>query len=222
LKVLGTSGLPASLSTLSGLGMVLRPREFQRVSLIFMGKGDLADQLDALGQVFPKVDEKADVPLDKQDFSPALAKLLLPLLGERSALGPLIERRVVVIAGSPARTAPKASSHSSDLLRKIGSAYNGYRASLMQFVTNAQDLIEATASPRDAELHKLASAAAESLFTPLSFRYLTSAFMDEVPVGDCGRGVVKLSGDQAHAGVQRVLPLVTTRMNHHNCTGVTS
>lgn len=212
LKSLGGSGLARALATLTGLGMVLRPREFQRVTLVSLGKGELADQLEALGQSFPKTEEKTKLPLSEEDFSSSLAQLLFPLMDRRSAFGPIIERRVVVIAGSPPKSGRKATSHSSDLLRKIGAAYNGYRDSLMQLMPSAQDLIEAAALPRDVSLHKLAAASATDLITPLSFSYLTRAFLDELPIGDSTQGVVKLSGDQAHAGVQRVLPLVTTRL----------
>ena len=209
-QALGNSGLGAALSTVSGLGMVLRPREFQRITLISIGKRDLADHLDSTGELFPKMDSKEDVPLNLQDFSPSLAQLLAPLMADRSAFGPLIERRVVIINGLPPRDSKKASSHSSDLLRKIGSAYNGYRESLMQLVPHSQDLIEANTSASDVALRKLASVPVDQLFTPLSYNYLMSAFKDEVPVGHLGQGVVKLSSNQAFANVQRALPLVTT------------
>ncbi len=209
--LLGKSGLAKALATATGLGMVLRPREFQRITLVSMGKGDLADQLESLGHGFPKTDEKDGKELKPQDFSPGLAQLLAPFMSERSAFGPVIERRVLVIAGLPPKTREKAASHSSDLLRKIGSAYNSYRANLMQLVTNAQDMIEAATPASDVVLRKYASVSAEELFTPLSFRYLKGAFMDELPVVPSTSGVVKLSGNQAHAGVQRALPLVTTR-----------
>jgi hypothetical protein len=216
LQVLGDAGLGTALSTTAGLGMVLRPREFQRVTLISLGKGDLAGQLDSLGQVFPKTDESSDSPLDTQSFSPSLAQLLEPLMADRSAFGPIIERRVVVITGAPLKSSKKASSHSSELLRKIGSAYNGYRNSLMQFVSNSQDLIEAAAPVGDVVLHKLASTTAEELFTPLSYQYLSSAFLNELPVAADGIFEVKLSSQRAEAGVQRELPLVTTRKTNRH------
>lgn len=222
LQALASAGLGRALATLTSLGMVLRPREFQRVVLVQRGKGGLADELESLNQLFPKTDEREDIELSDGDFSPGLAQLLAPFMEGRSAFGPHIEHRVVVIAGTPADSPRKTSSHSSDLLRKIGAAYNGYRDSLMQFVPHAQDLIEAGTSQKDVALRKVASVAAEALFTPLAFQYLSGAFMDEVPAGYSEPAVVKLSGDQANAGVQRGLPLVTTQMKHHNRTGVTS
>lgn len=208
---MGKSGLGKALATATGLGIVLRPREFQRVTLVSMGKGEMADQLEELGIGFPRTDEKDGKTLNEHDFSPVLAQLLAPLMAMRSAFGPVIERRVVVIAGSPPKTKKAASSHPSELLRKIGAAYSSYRADLMQLVANSQDMIEAAVPAGDVVLRKFASMSADELFTPLSFRYLSQAFCDEVPVGDSNRVVVKLSGDQAHAGVQRAFPLVTTR-----------
>lgn len=211
-QLLGAVGLGPALSTSAGLGMVLRPREFQRVALVSMGKTDLADQLEDMGQVFPRTEEKTNTPMDTASFSPALASILAPMLADRSAFGPVIEHRVVIIIGTPPKTSKPSTSHSSELLRKIGAAYNGYRENLMQFVPHAQDLIESSMSHNDSALRKLAGASAEQLFTPLSYQYLSSAFMNEVPVGTPGQAVVKLSGVQASASVQRAHPLVTTQL----------
>lgn len=201
MQALGGSGFGPALATLSGLGMVLRPREFQRITLICLGKSNVADHLDSVNEVFPKVEEHEELPLSTQDFSPVLAQLLEPHMGDRSAFGPIIERRVVIVAGTTPRGAKKPSSHSSDLLRKIGAAYNGYRDSLMQFAPHSQDMIEAATPVSAVALRKLASASAETLFTPLSYHYLATAFLDEVP------GVVK----QATVSVQRAFPLATTQ-----------
>jgi hypothetical protein len=211
LDSLGTAGMARALSTLTGLGIVLRPTEFQRVSLVSQGKKGLADQLELLGESFPKTEEKTPSALSEQDFSSTLAQQLLPLMAMRSALGPFIERRVVIVVASPEKKASAASSHSSELLRKIGAAYQGYRDDLMQFVPSAQHLIEVATTPRDVELRKVAAAEPGDLFTPLSFAYLKHAFLDEVPLGNNAAAMVNLPGYQANAGVQRDNPFVTTR-----------
>lgn len=182
LDALASAGFGPALSTASGMGMVLRPREFQRITLICMGNRPAADDLDALGQVFPRGQDKEDVPLELSDFSPVLAKILAPFMEDRSAFGPHIERRVTIVAGTSPSGGKKPTSHPSELLRKIGSAYNGYRESLMQVVPHSQDMIEAATAPHDRELRKLASVSAEELFTPLSYAYLSTAF-DEVAGG---------------------------------------
>ena len=84
-------------------------------------------------------------------------------------------------------------------------------ASKRGFVEGQVRAFEAATPASDVVLRKYASVQADELFTPLSFRYLRGAFMNELPVGPSSSEVVKLSGNQAYAGVQRALPLVTTR-----------
>lgn len=195
LDLLGGMPLDSALSTPSGLGMVLRPREFQRIILIQMGKAPLANELEEKGEVFPKVKETEEMPLSEEAFSPPLARRILPFLSDRSALGPLIEKRVVVMAGRSPESTTTPSSHPSDLLRKIGAAYNGYRTGLMHLVASSQTLIEKSAGFREQELHKLAATSASELFTPLSFEYLRSAFYNECALGDTSLGMVKVGED---------------------------
>jgi len=179
LDVLGSRPLSEALSTTSGLGMVLRPREFQRIVLIRMGQRDLADECSCSNTVFPRVEESLPFAMGPSLFSPALARMLFPFLAERSALGPSIEKRVLIISATPQEKHASASSHSSALLRKIGAAYNAYRAGIMDLVAHAQDLVASTAPPSEMHLHKLASLSADAVFTPLSVCYLKQAFWDE-------------------------------------------
>jgi len=182
------------LSTLGGMGVVLKPKEFQRITIIQIGKKPLAEELDRKGVVFPKVDDEEKIDMSSKDFSPSLARLLLPLLAIRSALGPFIEQRLVS-SGSRKEEAEekkasvyRPSSHTHELLRKIGGAYNGYRREVMNLVAEAQPLLGSTA---DAVFCKTASYGAEELFTPLTVHYLKDAFVDEF--GDIGQEVVEVS-----------------------------
>jgi hypothetical protein len=195
IDALSTFPPETSFSTAGGLGMVLRPKEFQRIILIQCGMRPEADRLEHAGITFPKVEETEPVDLSPSLFSAGLARLLLPLMGDRSALGPFIERRVLVIGEPPKEKKGSSSSLSSALLRKIGAAYNGYRLGIMELIPHTQDLM-ATVAP--IELNKLASASAEDLLTPLSAHYLKLAFWDEV---DCSlpENSVEPSG-QRHRG----------------------
>ncbi len=193
--------LARALSTTAGLGMVLRPREFQRIILVGMGKGDLADDLEAKNEVFPASDDASNTPMSPADFMPALARILSPMMEHRSGLGPLVEKRLIIMIKSPTHESKRASSLSDDLLRKMGSAYNGYRRGVMELVAHSQDLISKTAGS-DTELCKLSSVAVEEMFTPLSFHYLRSAFVDEMPPS--------AAKTAASASVQRGIPLKTT------------
>lgn len=184
------SGLPLRnvLSTTAGMGIVLRPREFQRITIIQLGQKPLADKLDDEGVVFSKSEEEEPMEMGSSYFLPALAKLLSPLMADRSALGPIVEKRVVM-ASEPKEKIGAASSHTMPLLAKIGAAYNGYRRGVMEIAAHTQEL--AGKDVTSAEFCKLASAPVDDVFTPLTVAYLTHAYMDEFGVSD--PGVVKLS-----------------------------
>ena len=163
-----------ALGTTAAMGIVLKPKEFQRITLLRLGKRHLADELDAENKVFPRVSEALD--LAGGSFLPALAKLLLPLLEERSAFGPFSSTRVVL---SHNCGASEPASHSSEELRKISAAYNGYRQALMDMVATTQDVLH-TAAPADSAVAKLASAPPEEVFTPLTFAYLKEAHLPPI------------------------------------------
>ena len=182
LDILGDSPLEEALSTPTSLGMVLRPREFQRIILIQMGQRPLANELERKGTVFPKTDDTLDVPMGPQFFSEALAHLLLPLLAERSAFGPQVEQRILLTHDEPKEKRASTSSLPSVSLRKIGAAYNGYRTGIMDLVAHAQEFVSSSQLAKTAQTRKLASVSVDSLFTPLSASYLKLAYWDEVGV----------------------------------------
>lgn len=203
LDTMAKAPLESSLSTSGGLGMVLRPREFQRIILINIGKRDLADHYDDCGVTFPETRSMSPMDLGPQHFMVALARLLMPLFASRSALAPAVEKRVVTISlGSPEKEKKASSSHSTELLRKIGAAYNSYRGQLMDLAAHSQDLIAGTAYPFEVELRKLSSAAPEEVFSPLSVAYIKSAFLNEVgPRHESGPSNLAMV-----AGVERGFP----------------
>lgn len=188
-------GLPFedALATSAGMGILLRPQEFQRLSLVRLGKKALADKLDSDGQVFSKTEQSDPVGLAGGRFSSLLADMLSPFLAGRSGLAPSVEKRVLIIAGTTtAQKHTAAPSHSSELLDKISSAYNGYRHEVLDFVACSKTLLE---SSQNQDLKKVASVELEEMFTPLSVSYLQHAFMDEF--GITGAVSVKLStGEQ--------------------------
>jgi len=202
LDTLGNASLESALSTTGGLGMVLRPREFQRVVLISIGKRDMADEFDRRGVVFPESKERAPMELGASSFLAPLARLLLPFFDARSALAPAIEKRVLVSREKTQKEKRGSSSLSSELLRKMGAGYNTYREQLMNLASHAQPLLGQTAYPHQADLLKLSSASVEEAFSPLSVAYIERAFKDEF-------GVRHESGHNplpAFAGVERGSP----------------
>ena len=176
LDAMAAKPLDQALSTSSGLCMVLKPQEFQRIVLVGMGKPALADDYQERGVLFPSTTERADgLQLSPDKFLPALARLLMPLFDMRTAMAPAVEQRVV-ISTTPAPAEAASPSHSSELLRKIGSAYNTYRDQLLDMAPHSQVLLQKVASVNDVDLLKVASSDASDVFTPLSFLYLRDAY----------------------------------------------
>jgi len=137
---LGSCPLHEALSTPTTMGMLLRPKEFQRIMIISIGRGDLADKLDKEGKIFPHTDERdTQVPMAPDHFSEVIRDVLLPFLQRRSLLEPVALRR---LAESQAKKESGETEEASKeeaktaqenpFLRKIAAAYNGYldRASM--------------------------------------------------------------------------------------------
>jgi hypothetical protein len=183
LNALSAVPTASALSTTSGLGMVLRPQEFQRMVLVRAGQGSLADSLDRQNKVFPSGEPPSSCGLSPELFLPALARLLLPLFDQRTALAPAVERRVVILSSGSADPVSAPTSDTSELLRKIGAAYNGYREQLLEIAPYSQSLIQKVATARNHDLTKLAECSPEDVFTPLSFCYLRDAYLHTCRAG---------------------------------------
>lgn len=194
------------LSTLGGMGMLLKPREFQRITLLQLGRRDLADELDSNGEVFEKSDESEPMGVSPGNFMPALAEMLAPLMAKRSLLAPEIEHRVTLSPESEQTKSARAPSHSRELLDKIAAAYTGYRQDVMELVAHSQHLLSTVGST--GSMRKLSSVPMNDIFSPLSAAYLRYAYDDEY-------GVAALS-KQASAGVEEGLPPKNTWSTHHS------
>ena len=206
LDMLGSRPLSEALATLTGMGITLRPKEFQRIVIVSTGNRPLADDLDRRSIVFPHEDSSFSGSLMGEDgMNPAIADLLLPFLENRSVFGPPIERRSVRILMQVRKPEEenkvKHSSLSSDLLRKIGAAYTTYRNELMSKVAEAQDMIT-NSGISDRELTSLAQLPVDALFTPMSAAHLKLAYWSEL--GSPGNGTA------LSANVERAIPSKNT------------
>ena len=119
------------IGTTSGLGMVLKPREFQYSMLNRMGKRNLAESLMQKNQVFDSsISSQNPVHrLSSSDYSPSLARILSKMLPLRSFFSPHLPERSVKI------TVIKVSPKEPEVLRtpmlnKIAAAYSDYRNSI--------------------------------------------------------------------------------------------
>lgn len=146
LNEMGEMPMEKALATPSLMGMVLRPREFQRIMLTGSGHKGLADTMDDAGAVFKPGDgeEAPCSSLSSGDMAPSLMKALLPFLGDRSYYGPVLRRRIIRITiCAPKPEAPEREME-SPLLSKVASAYNWYRREQMKLAADGPGLMAET------------------------------------------------------------------------------
>jgi 8-oxo-dGTP pyrophosphatase MutT (NUDIX family) len=143
LDAMGSKGLESALATPSLMGMVLKPREFQRLTLAVMGRKDLADKLDDADAIFkPQMGEAPPCScLEPQHMDMDLLKRLLPLLSQRSYFGPVVKRRIICITVSKPPEPRMEQEVDSPLLSKIGAAYNWYRREQMKLAADSYDTV---------------------------------------------------------------------------------
>lgn len=177
--------LPSAFGTLSRMGIIAKPREFQRIILIRIGRPGLAQDLDDRDVLFPHTHEHTPFHIGSS-IVPSILRALMPSMPSRSFFGPFIEPRssLVLTPGGQVNKVSKgftkkSASQASDLLHKIGSAYNGYRMAIPSFLKESTALLENN-EPGSLRT-KVAFCASSSLLTPLSEEYIKKAFLIEVP-----------------------------------------
>lgn len=139
-----SSDLGQSLSGLASAGIVLKPREFQRVVLVRGGMGSMADDLDRQGVVFP---ESAPIARStriviRSNPSEMIPRGVMDLVGnmlqQRSALTPFALRRPMV-SSAPAVRVMRIKIGANPVLDKVASLYNGYREDVL---LNTENMIK--------------------------------------------------------------------------------
>lgn len=212
--------LSDALSTAGGMGMVIKPREFQRMYIRAIGNPDLADDLDDRGLRFRMGRPPADDFRLSGSIVPAILSALRPLLGGRSAFGrPLHKRTIVVIqcGGVPKREESAELDH--PLLDKVGSAYSAYRRDLIYKVAGLANttlhenpwlLPHLTAGPGQGSfsggIAKAGGSVLESMIGMLPTAYLNEVHTTD-PISGYVRehcdlaGLTKAAGLAMHSGV---------------------
>lgn len=182
--------LGAALSTPTMAGMVLKPREFQRMILISIGERPLADELDSKGMTFGRTNEVDDsIKLDESSVDDGLMGLLrhMGIVRERSAAAPALQSRSM--AATTSRHAPATSEKvaSGPLMRKLAAVYNGYRrnvlrkaASISNYMTSDPQLRADIfgSSMAQAFAGGIDKVASTSVLSPDSLAYLVGAYTD--------------------------------------------
>jgi len=129
--------LEGSLATPSLMGMVLKPREFQRMMLSRMGHEPLADRLDDAGQVFKPCEHEVAPcgPLSLGHMDHGIMRMLMSLLGGKSYLGPPVRRRIIRITIIKPLPPKPEEEVESPLLSKVAGAYTWYRREQMKLAS---------------------------------------------------------------------------------------
>ena len=142
---LGSSDMSEALSTPAMMGMLLKPREFQRITIIHMGNKPLADELDRHNMIFgPTDDVESPGEMGSDRMSEMLKKLLLPFMEDKSFLEPVAKRRmvkIIIMGGSRGPEEGEKIASSDRFLLKISAAYNGYLQQLAQCLRDIPDVI---------------------------------------------------------------------------------
>lgn len=189
LDTMGSLPLSSALSTPSMAGMVLKPREFQRIILIRIGENQLANDLDNKGVTFGRTSEVDDsIPVNESSVNDPLMDVfrILGLIGSRSAAAPALRSRA---ASAPADQPfhPIGSSDSSVLMNKIAAAYNGYRRNILKKAASIADYMTTNpqlrsdlfgSSMAQAFAGGVSKVASASILSPESLAYLVGAYTD--------------------------------------------
>lgn len=145
LNRMGKLPLKESLSTSGMAGIVLKPREFQRVILVHIGQKPLADAYESHNCCFPETDDiDESLQIDKNLVNHDLLGMLgeSGLLHARSIAGPSLSHRIHA-AKRHHSPAPKKEKRDIEtpLLKKISAAYNGYRKGLVKHAMQIQSFL---------------------------------------------------------------------------------
>jgi hypothetical protein len=151
--------LGRDLGQMGGMGIVLKPSEFQRTLLMRAGQPRLADELDDANHVFdhnnPKIIRSMRISVSPSGgASPDMMEMLRPILEHRSAITPIAVRRISIIK-RPMEDFDDDDDESSTfgdhdfppqvhgVLSRIGGMYNGYRSDLLD---NIESLLQGSTS----------------------------------------------------------------------------
>ena len=128
------------LSTMIGLGIHPKPREFQRIILVSIGKKDMADDLDKENTVFKYDDSQPEtIDISSNNFLDSLGRLLIPFLKSRSCYPDFIESRLGVL-DSPCFGRVTEISKTADM-KDIASLYAGLKMKANGYTLNDIEMV---------------------------------------------------------------------------------
>jgi len=135
-QLLEQGSLSQLLTTLAGLGIVLKPSEFQYSVLHRrQGCGGMARLLASRNLCFaPTASPCSPMPMSVRDFHPDLAMRAAPHLDQRSGMSPFFPSRVIAVMSKTAGAEQPSPTytHAEPVLRGMADDYASYRAGLVK------------------------------------------------------------------------------------------
>lgn len=196
------------LGTMSMLGMVAKPREFQYGMLNSMGMPNKAEEYRRKGIVFNLRGARPSGPppeIRSSSFSPMIASLLSKLIPVRSGFEPHLQNRIIRITIIKKPNIVKEQTMDEPILNKIASAYHSYRKSLQTIPKNIDNIIDDNSSFyyknffRDTisdSMVKLSSVKKQSFALP----YMHNVYYDTKEMPSWGSNISKFSKAQVLLG----------------------
>ena len=179
------------LTTMSMLGMVAKPREFQYGMLHRMGRPSLAEKLYQENKIFRDgVPYRGPVArIHDSLYSRSLANVLSRYIPHRSGFSPHLPNRIIRITVIK-RPPPELVEADGPLLNKIASAYTGYRKSLQTIGESLDSIIDSNRDfynknfLQDIYIDSMMKTSSQNI--PLTVSYLHNAYYTtcEVPSWD--------------------------------------
>jgi hypothetical protein len=186
LDSMGQMPLSNALSTPAMAGVVLKPKEFQRVMLGAMGQKGYADELDMKGETFGHSNEiDESVPIGPEHVDARLQTELSNrgIVRDRSAASSALQAR----AAARSKAQPSPSVSSDPLMKKMAAVYNGYRRSMLKKAAAIQNHLTTDpqlradlfgSSMAQAFAGGVVKVASTSVLSPDSLAYLVGAYTD--------------------------------------------
>jgi hypothetical protein len=174
--------LREAFSGAARLGIVLKPHEFQHLTLRRMGEDALLQDLNEHHKIFRPSREFADVGMDSKLDD--VFDLLKKYIHQRTALGTPFVMRVVMSGGGAKNALPTREPIEHSLLDKVSAAYNGYRRNLLMKLSQSVEGIHSDPRLREVFLKDELSnmfnkTSSSSIMSPDSMQYFLGAHFSD-------------------------------------------
>lgn len=183
-------GIKTLLSTLAGMGIVLKPQEFhETVGTEHPLQAKIAAMAAAHNMTFKTSMQGYNdrYAVDPESFSPKLAQELMYLVGPRSSFAPHLHFRLGTLEKKASRPVPQLID--AVFVKDVAAFYNGYRTSLMKHASALMPKYFEVLPPAPGDLTKTASLDGLLLSSPTVVHWI-SAHLEKVADAEVELGAV--------------------------------